>query len=187
MNGGQDLSRVQDVQSNNFLETLFPYDNSQGMGLVNLLSSLPVSGKNTISGVAQNNAIIADGERHYFFVRGTYDLSQCSSVDMSVTLAWYDQGAANGSVKALLNDLDVWVQEINWRGNVIRGSKKRANNTSGVTDTTNNVERIRFPIKRNRRYRITVNASNLIKDHIKYSLIATGCFNKISNPKVGFE
>jgi len=182
MNSGQDLIGVQDVMTNkNVIESLKPYDNSQGMGLVKLASTLPLvdeDNANTriINGLVQNNVPIDNNEVHTFVVRAS--MRRCPSSEMSVTLAWYDTGAANGCVKCLLNDLDVWVQNVRFNGTPT-GARFRANGTTWKDDR-NNVERVRFNMTNRRRYQITVQATNLSAASIKYSLIATGCFTVIS-------
>lgn len=182
MNGAQDLQGIQASTANDkVVESVEPYDNSQGMGLVNLVQSLPIQGHNRFKALMQNNQLITDGDKHSFFVKANLG-GQCQSPTLSLTLAWYDKGAANGCAKCLLNDLDVWVQELTWNGNVRKGSKKFANGLS-TQDIRNNVERIRFDMSRGKTYRITVRATNLAEDEIKYSLFATGCFREVSDPR----
>ena len=63
MNSGQDLIGVQDVITNkNVIESLKPYANSQGIGLVKLASTLPLldednANKKICNGLAQNNVL----------------------------------------------------------------------------------------------------------------------------------
>ena len=181
MNGGQDLRQVQAIIPNkNLLENVEAYDSNQGMGLINLSASLPIRSANRLKALAQNNVSIEDGEKHTFYIRAKTK-GQCRSRQLSLTLAWYDKGGANGCAKCLMNDLDVWVQQLNGNGNIKKRSKKKANGTS-TKDDRNNVERVRFDTKHNRRYRITVHAANLSEARIKYSLVATGCFKVISAP-----
>jgi hypothetical protein len=176
MNGGQNLERVQKVLGNVndkvIGEDLKPYDNSQGMGLVNLAASLPLNDGTNFNALARNNNIIKDGEEHTFVVKAK--TRSCPNPTLSVTVAWYDQGAANGCVKCLLNDLDVTVQRTTWngrrKGRLFRGN----NNVNG--DDRNNVERVRVMIRNRRRYIISIKAANLSEQSIKYSMIATGCF-----------
>lgn len=184
MNGAQDLKQVQAIipQEKTLLETVSAYDNNQGFGLVNLLKSLPLNGRNEISSFAVNDEVIKDGQKQYFYVRAMN--KWCATKDLSVTLAWYDVGGASGCTKCLVNDLDVFVQEIKPNG-VVRWNTYKAPNglNSFEKDDRNNVERIRFDMKHGQRYRITVDARNLSYADTKYSLIATGCFKKIKKPR----
>jgi hypothetical protein len=143
------------------------------MGLVNLAASLPLNDGTNFNALAQNNNIINDGEEHTFKIRAK--TSACPNPQLSVTVAWYDQGAVNGCVKCLLNDLDVTVQRVTWKGKA-RGSVFKGNNNANGDDR-NNVERVRVMMKKRRRYNITVKAANLSEQSIKYSMIATGCFD----------
>ena len=182
MNGATDLSGIQAVLPHaEVVEPVEPYDNNQGMGLINMVRSLPIQGHNRFKALMQNNEPITDGDKHTFFVKARLG-AQCQSPSLSMTLAWYDKGGANSCAKCLLNDLDVWAQELTWNGNVRRGTKKFANDLS-TQDTRNNVERIRFDMSNGKIYRITVRATNLIEDEIKYSLFATGCFKNVPDPK----
>eukprot|EP00558_Chaetoceros_sp_UNC1202_P001501 CAMPEP_0197258810 /NCGR_PEP_ID=MMETSP1429-20130617/83188_1 /TAXON_ID=49237 /ORGANISM="Chaetoceros sp., Strain UNC1202" /LENGTH=710 /DNA_ID=CAMNT_0042722995 /DNA_START=11 /DNA_END=2143 /DNA_ORIENTATION=- len=182
MNGGQSLNSVQSIiPNNNVLETVQPYDSNQGMGLVNLAASLPIKGVNRFTALAQNNVVIEDRERHTFFVKAKTK-GKCKSRDLSMTLSWYDRGAANGCAKCLVNDLDVWVQRLDRFGGVRKGSKKRANGLA-KKDSRNNVERIRMRMRHGNMYKISVEAANLSEAYIKYSFIATGCFETVDDPK----
>lgn len=179
LNGGQNLERVQKVLATRpedkvIGEDLAPYDNSQGMGLVNLRATLPMNDGTNFNGLIENNREIMDGQEHTFWVRARTAIKRCRLPELSVTLAWYDEGAANGCAKCLLNDLDVTVQQTMWTGTP-KGPVYRSNNKIDGDDR-NNVERVRIYMRKNGRYRITVKASNLSQDSIKYSLISTGCF-----------
>jgi subtilisin family serine protease len=184
MNGAQNLKQVQAIipQEKTLLETVSEYDNNQGFGLVNLLKSLPLKGRNEISSFAVNDEIINDGQRIFFYVRAMN--KWCATKDLSVTLAWYDTGGASGCTKCLVNDLDLFIHEIRPNGVVNWNSHRAPNGLKGdQRDDRNNVERIRFDMIHGRRYRITVHAGNLAYANIKYSLIATGCFKVIDKPR----
>jgi hypothetical protein len=179
MNGAQNLERVQKVLASRpedkvIGEDLRPYDNSQGMGLVNLAATLPMNDGTNFNGLVQNNQEIRDGDQHTFLVKAKTKRKKCPLPELSVTLAWYDKGATNGCTKCLLNDLDVTVQETTWSG-APKGPVFRANNKIDGDDR-NNVERVQIHMRNKKRYRITVKATNLTVDTIRYSLISTGCF-----------
>jgi len=183
MNGGQSLKRVQKVNTHSpeakvIGEDLKPYDNSQGMGLVNLAATLPMNDDTKFHGFVQNNHEIRDGEEHTFLIRAITAFNKCPNPELSVTLAWYDVGATFGCTKCLLNDLDVTVQATTWSGNA-DGPLYRANNKIEVDDR-NNVERVRIFMEKKQRYLIKVKATNLSSDSIRYSLISTGCFRVLN-------
>ncbi len=173
MNGATDLRNVQDVPSGKIMEPINPYDNHQGMGLINLSTSLPLQNANSINAVAVNSRSIRDGETDIFVLK----TKQCSGsrnsiTGLSVTLSWYDPAGASNCVRCLINDLDLKVEEIK------SGGRQFHPNGKHQPDRINNVERIRvYHPGSDTEYKVTVKAHNLASSTQKYSLIATGCFS----------
>lgn len=172
MNGAiQTIKNVQKVPAGNVLESVSEYDNNAGMGLVNMMNSLPIKGLNDMSAVAVNNRPINDGRSDYITVK-TKSCGGGSKVDsLRATLSWYDPAGSVNCVQCLINDLDLIVEKID-------GSRKSFYpNGLNSKDKKNNVERVRIPSSTSETLKITVKASNLATQSQKYSLIVTGCFD----------
>ena len=185
LNSAQSLKQVQVTQTwlnKKMLEEVSDYDNNQGMGVVQLDKTLPIPGHNLIKAIIRNNAVIQNKEVVDFFVFTTPGkcVGQPYQHDFSATLAWYDPAGAISCAKCLVNDLDIMVHGLRQDGS-LKGAKKFPNGNNRK-DFDNNVERIRFHMKGNRRYRIRVKAANLASATTKFSLIVSGCFREISNP-----
>ena len=174
MNGGRRLNQVQKVPNGPILENIEPYDNNQGMGLIQMRDSLPLKTKNDFNVIAIDNYTILDGRRRDILIKAKN--SKCSSPELSVTLAWYDAPGAPGCVQCLMNDLDLNVLEVNTNGRM--NGKWIFPNGIRRRNTKNNVERIRTIISAGKLYRISVKARNLSEADAKFSLIATGCFKR---------
>uniref|UniRef100_A0A7S4JZ64 subtilisin n=1 Tax=Odontella aurita TaxID=265563 RepID=A0A7S4JZ64_9STRA len=174
MNGAQDLEgKVKRDGKTAKNVKLRSYDNKQGMGRIDLLSSLPIAGENSINTLVVNNREIADGQVESIVVEST-----CSNLLLSVTVAWYDPKGMQSCKQCLINDLDLLII----RERIAAG--KRVDrpvyfpNGKKQPDKKNNVERIQVSdAKESETYRIQVSANNLAKPgKQKYSLVTTGCF-----------
>ena len=165
------------------LEEVTEYDHNQGMGLIQLDQSLPITGHNKISAVVRNNEEINDGQYHDIYIRATPGKCKLTSYrrNFSATLAWYDPAGTSSCAKCLINDLDIMVQAVNAKGKVIAGTEVFPNGAKHK-DFNNNVERVRFLMKGRMRYRIRIKADNLVSAQTKYSMIATGCLKVIADP-----
>ena len=176
MNGSiQTITNVQKVPAGQVLERVKEYDNNAGMGLVNMVNSLPLKGVNDLNGVVVNNRLINDGRFDTILIKTR---SSCSSRDwVRTTLSWYDPPGATNCAHCLINDLDLIVEKMNGR-NVVE--KTYYPNGLNRKDSKNNVERIRITNGGGGMlFKITVRASNLATRNQKYSLIATGCFDVV--------
>lgn len=164
-------------------EEFTEYDSNQGMGLVQLDTTLPLPGKNRIQAIVKNNKQITDGEVQDVYIQATP--GKCANTpykhDLRVTLAWYDPAGASSCAKCLVNDLDLTMHWVTDKGGVKANSKVFPNGLDSK-DNKNNVERIRFMMSDKRRYRIRVKAANLATATTKYSLIGSGCFEIIPDP-----
>lgn len=164
MNGATDLKSVQKVPRGAITERTRSYDNHQGMGLINLVASLPLKSANQINAVAVNKRTIRDGDTDTFVVR----TKRCNTKDLSVTLSWYDPPGASNCANCLVNDLDLTVE---------KSSRKNYPNGRTSPDRKNNVERVRLQVGPGEEYKVVVTAHNLATSSQKYSLVATGCFD----------
>jgi hypothetical protein len=145
-----------------------PYDNTQNMGISNLLTSLPLKNENDFNMFVQNDAPIQNGQKLTFDF--AINRSGCSS-DFAATIAWYDPPASNGCTKCLVNDLNLLVENLN-------SGKKYYPNGLSRADTVNNLERVRVENPTNgHTYRVTVEAM-LGPGYSKqnFALVVTGCF-----------
>lgn len=186
LNSAHNLQYVQVSRpwlANKVLSEVSEYDNNQGMGLVQLDTSLPITGHNRFKAIVRNNKILQDGQFHDIYIRANpmKCLFEPYIRDFSATLAWYDPAGATSCAKCLVNDLDITVDVVTAKGNV-KGNTKIFPNGATKKDYDNNVERIRFKMKQARRYRIRIKASNLATAKTQFSMIATGCFKIIPKP-----
>lgn len=135
MNGAQPLSGIQVVPDGAVLdETVAEYDNNQGFGRVNLLNSLPLTGENNIQLIAINDKVITYDDMQEYLV--DIDRSNGCNSDLRVTLAWYDAPGSVGCTSCVMNDLDLYIEEVN-------GVEKFYPNGLSSRDRKNTVERIR--------------------------------------------
>ena len=183
MNSARSLKQVQVSRpwiGSQELEEVSEYDGNQGMGLIQLNNTLPISNHNRINAIVRNNEEINDGEIHDIYIKATPKKCRGTSYidDFSVTLAWYDLAGSASCVKCLVNDLDIMVHAVRANGTVKGGTKNFPNGLSHK-DYDNNVERIRLKMSNSRRYRIRIKASNLATARTRYSMIASGCFKKL--------
>jgi len=146
------------------------YDNNQGFGRVNLLTSLPLEDKNDISAEVFDREEIENGEIKEY----TFTVSEtCCAEYISVTLVWTDPRNSAGCVKCVVNDLDLLVTK----------NDEFASYPNGLTtpDSINNVERIRISANVGDTFSVTVSGTNLATQSQLYSLVATGCFGGRDN------
>ncbi len=185
MNSAYPVKQVQVARpwlTMNLLEEVREYDDNQGMGLIQLDKSLPIKGHNKISAIVRNDKTIQNRKEVHIFIRSNPAkcVNKPYNLDFSATLAWYDPPGTPSCAKCLMNDLDITVQGLNARGKEI--GPKYFPNGKNHKDGVNNVERVRYKMNSNRRYRITIKAENLVSASTTYSLIASGCFKVISDP-----
>ena len=178
MNGGQLMQGVQRVPNGPIVQSTEFHDNSQGMGNINLMASLPLFRYNQINALVVNNGEITRGATHTFEL----DVTKCSSGSksfsgsqsfLSVTLVWYDPAPVSGCINCLVNNLDLQV--------VLPNGVTHYPNGKTLPDQKNNAERVRLTTSQLGRYQVVVDASNFATQSQRYSLIATGCFNFDSN------
>ncbi len=172
MNGAQSLNGVQKVPSGQITDNVIEYDNNQGMGLVNLSNSIPIKNVNQLNAVAVNNHALLDGEKNTIMIK----TKRCSSNELSVTISWYDPAGASNCARCLVNDLDLSVQ---------KNGQRFYPNGKGSPDRTNNSERVRLKVEAGEEIEIFIDAHNLATQSQKYSLIATGCFDVITEKTTG--
>ena len=178
MNGGQLMQGVQRVPNGPIVQSTEFHDNSQGMGNINLMASLPLFRYNQINALVVNNGEITRGATHTYEL----DVTKCSSGSksfsgsesfLSVTLAWYDPAPVSGCINCLVNNLDLQV--------VLPNGVTHYPNGKTLPDQKNNAERVRLTTSQIGRYQVVVDASNFATQSQRYSLIATGCFSFDSN------
>ena len=88
MNGAQTLTMVQNVPKGPTILSLQDYDSNQGMGLVNMIQSLPLANQNQIHAFIANGRKILDGGSHILIVQA----KACDKPVLSSTIVWYDPG-----------------------------------------------------------------------------------------------
>jgi hypothetical protein len=174
MNGAQSLKMVQFVPKGPTLLSVQDYDSNQGMGLVNMIQSLPLRNQNQLNLYVANGRTIMDGASQTLTVK----MNSCDSSVLSVTIVWYDPAGASSCANCLLNDLDVLVENVDTSGKRI-GNIFYPNGLQ-APDRKNNAERVRLRTNVGSRYRITIKAHNLSTQSQSYSLAATGCFDVLS-------
>ena len=167
-----DAQELLGIQNGSRIESTSPYDNSQGMGRINLLSSLPLLNENDFNTVVVNGKEITYGATE----SKTFHINKvgCARADISATLVWYDTGGAVGCNRCLLNDLNLLVEQISPDGTVIH-----TNHPNGLSspDNKNTVERVRITVEHGDVYHVSVKAFNLITPSHKYSLVISGCIS----------
>ena len=174
-NGGQYTKGVQQGGTKNIIKTqpVRPYDNNQGMGEVNLLTTLPLSNENDFNLFVENDAKLVYGESKVYVL--SISKAGCSS-DLSATIAWYDPVGTNGCQKCLVNDIDLLVEKIS------PGKVKYYPNGRDARDDMNTIERVRITnASPGDRYKITVKARMLGPQFNEqaFSLAVTGCFTRV--------
>lgn len=153
-----------------------PYDNNAGFGRVSLTDSLYVAGKTDVGFKFWDGERLFDGDPAKTY-EVTIDKSRgCAANNLSVTLAWIEEGSPPGCTKCLLNDLDLYVTENG------KDSIRYHPNGRSIKDHSNNVERVVIDgAKDGSSYTINIEAYNLNSLSQKYALVATGCFGGKSN------
>jgi hypothetical protein len=112
-NGAQPLKGVQVGGTTTVINSQYTksYDNTQNMGISNLLTSLPLKNENDFSIFIQNDAPIKSGQGLTFdFV---INKSDGRSADFAATIAWYDPPATNGCTKCLSTIWIFWLKTFN--------------------------------------------------------------------------
>lgn len=135
LNGAQPLiGGVQVVPDGSILGSVAEYDNNQGYGRVNLLNSLPLTGENKVQMITVNDKGIGNGVKQEHII--DINTSNGCSEDLRVTLAWFDPAGSVGCTNCIMNDLDLYIEEVN-------GSDTFYPNGLTRRDRKNTVERIR--------------------------------------------
>lgn len=164
LNGAQSMNGVQDKSG--ATRPVSDYDQYIGYGRLDLLTSLPLNGKNTFRAIALDRKKISRNEEE--IITFHIDKTECDSDYLSATLVWMDPPAANGCTRCLINDLDLYVEK---RGE----NRKYFPNGKTVPDSNNNVERIRLPVVHGDEFTMHVHGKNLASNNQSYALILTGC------------
>jgi len=162
INGAQSLLGSSSSWNGGFLPVT-DYDNNIGFGRVNLITSLPLSGENSIIAEIHDRVPISNGQ----FVEYEFDSSQCESTNgVSATIVWTDPPNSSGCSNCVLNDLDLKMEV---------GSDTYYPNGLSSADSTNNSERIRQTVADDALVKITVTASNLVTSSQNYAISILGC------------
>eukprot|EP00804_Cyclotella_cryptica_P019230 CCRYP_006131-RA/>CCRYP_006131-RA protein AED:0.31 eAED:0.31 QI:0/0/0/1/1/1/2/0/326 len=112
------------------------HDNNQGIGQLNLLNSLPLSEVNNVGLILINDRKIVNGAEHEYIIN--VDTSNGCTSDLRVTLAWYDAPGAVGCTHCVMNDLDLFIEDMH-------GSEMFYPNGLSYRNKKNTAERIRVP------------------------------------------
>jgi subtilisin family serine protease len=156
LNGAESLTGgVQVVPDGSVTESVSEYDNNQGYGRLNLLNSLPLNGENDLQMIVVNDKGIRNEATQEYVV--DIDMSNGCSADLRVTLAWFDAPGSVGCTSCIMNDLDLYIEEVN-------GSDTFYPNGLSRRDRKNTVERIRvssIPIRQINHASITHSPFNL--------------------------
>ncbi|KAL3788137.1 hypothetical protein HJC23_005475 [Cyclotella cryptica] len=147
-------------------DPIYEYDNIQGAGRVNLLNSLPLTGENNIQMMIVNDKGIIDGAKDEYNFQ--VDLSNGCNSEVQVTLVWYDPPGAVGCTNCVMNDLDLYMENID-------GSEILYPNGLFQRDKKNTVERIRTQVSEGLQFRVVVHARNFATSFQRYSLAVSGC------------
>lgn len=180
LNGAQALKGIDNLGTEDNSEE---YDNNQGFGLINLVKTVPLYGKNKINMVVVNEMDIdQEGKQDQILVKVRKG-DKCNEDFLSVTMSYYAMGNF-GCTQCSLNNIDLRVQRVKRRGKESvyypNGGKK--------SDEKNNNERVKIKVKNKHTYRIIVELKNINpapvghKNHYKssYSLAMTGCFQLLT-------
>jgi hypothetical protein len=143
---------------------------SQGFGRVNLENSLKLESNANFSVLAADRKVLRDGQNNTVLIT-----VMCKSFPIRATLVWSDPPASLGSIKALVNDLDLTISSDN-------GSLLYFPNLLNAPDTLNNVERIIIPAEELRigqELQVTVRAASInpLYPVQSYALVVSGCFS----------
>jgi len=163
LNGGRAMNQVQ-----NFLKYTYTqeYDQAQNFGMISLIDSLSIAGKNELITKIFDREEIKNGvtDSYTFLI----DNASCdSNIELSATLVWAEPGATPGCMACTLNDLDL---------EFVKGGKNYYPNGLNKKDGINNAERIRIHTTDGEQVTIQIIGHNIITPTQKYSLAVTGCF-----------
>ncbi len=129
------------AQNNQKFSSLVPSSRRiyEGYGLVNLLNVLPLD--SSLNLFVQDRKPITQGIEHVY----TLEYTPKQTNDFTVTLVWTDKPGASFSSRALVNDLDLYVEFINQEsGAKVTIWGNAADDSTNIPDRLNNVERIHF-------------------------------------------
>jgi len=163
LNGGREMYRVQ-----NFLKytSTEAYDQSQNFGMISLVDSLSIRGKNEFSTKIVDRRQIYNGVTHTYAFH--IDNTSCDNrIELSATLIWVEPGATPGCMACTLNDLDLQI-------NI--GRHTYYPNGLQHKDSINNAERVRVGTRNGNDAVVSIIGHNIASQSQQYSLIVTGCF-----------
>lgn len=166
LNGGKEMVGVDNV---GYVTVSSPFDGAQGFGRVSLSDSLPIKGKTNFKAKVFDRQLIEEDQKQSIEI--SVDISEeCDSELLSATLVWMDLPSSPGCQQCLLNNIDLELRRL---------SDESIHFPNGLDkdDDSNNVERVRIAVEDGDRFRLTVNAANLITASQTYSLVVTGCFD----------
>ena len=174
MNGAQNLRGVDNGR--NGVTDIKLYDNNQGFGRLSLQDSVYLVGETNVQLQIWDRQSVVDRDTNTYEV--TIDKSNgCQAEDLSVTLAWVEEGSSPGCMSCVLNDLDL---SISFRGQTYYP------NGRNLPDRKNIVERVIISgVMDGETATISVNAYNLAWQSQRYALVATGCFGGVANTLQG--
>lgn len=142
----------------------------QGWGHVNLASSLPLNGGDTVKNmqVVDLAAFSGQGKSHVYCI-------DAQGGTLSVTLVWHDPAGSPAAEQQLVNDLDLDVKL------AALGGLKLHSQGAATPDRVNNVERIVLQSAPAGHVAITVKAHSLSTTTQQYSLVVLGSFSGVLN------
>jgi len=165
LNGGREMNRIQ-----NFLKytSTKEYDQAQNYGMISLVDSLSIAGKNNFK------TRVIDGRKIHNGITHTYtfqiDTHSCDSdIEFSATLVWVEPASVPGCNACTLNDLDLRVNR-GWQTFYPNGLKKK--------DSINNTERVRMSTKHQNTLVVSIVGHNIVTSLQKYVLVVTGCLKQ---------
>lgn len=165
INGAQNLLGIEG--DDGVVYPINEYDNHQGFGRINLMSSLPIAGNDIGVEIFDRQLLTPGGASEFKFVTRSHSCE--STNDFSATLVWTDIAGTIGCQNCLLNNLDLSVQQDSF-GNTTHP------NGGLEPDTVNNSERVRISnVGPGESFTVRVYAANLATAEQKYSLVVSGC------------
>jgi len=143
-------------------------DFTQGFGHISMIDSVPLSGKNDMTGKFLDRQVITEGKEVVYESIFDYLTSGCESTyEFSVTLVWADPPAIPSCKQCLLNDLDLRATQ-----KTASGTNLHFPNGDRKKDFKNNVERIRFDANPGDIIKVTVSAAKVEGISQSYALAA---------------
>lgn len=142
-------------------------DSKQGFGLISLIDSIPLSGKNDMTSKFFDRQMITEGAVDVYKDELPSGC-ESGSYEFSVTLVWADTPGTLGCKQCLLNDLDLKATQVTPTGTNVHFP----NGLVSGKDQKNNVERIRFDANPRDSITVTVTAAKLDMDSQSYALAA---------------